>query len=389
MLDWLIIGGGIHGTHLAHVFLQRGGVPGDRLAILDPHATLLAHWSRLTAAVEMDYLRSPNVHHIGLNPDDLDRYAHSPQGSYLRSYRDPYHRPGYLLFQAHANHVIQTHRLYERLIQGQARGLTRRRDGWWVETEQGVLAARRVLLAIGRTTTAWPTWARHLQAQGATVYHCFDPDFGRGVLSTWRHAVVVGGGITAAQLALALAHRQSGMVTLLSRHPLRRAHFDSPSCWNGPKCMTKFAHTRDYRKRRALILEARQRGTMPNDVGRSLDAWFETGAIQLMMGEVIAAVRLSDGEVSLCLSDGRSLRSDCLVLATGFEQTRPGKGWLDRVVDEHGLPTAPCGYPIVDKALQWTTGLYVSGALAELELGPVAPNISGARRAAERLAIVS
>jgi hypothetical protein len=34
-------------------------------------------------------------------------------------------------------------------------------------------------------------------------------------------------------------------------------------------------------------------------------------------------------------------------------------------------------------------GLYVTGALAELELGPVARNIAGARHAGERLAAVS
>ncbi len=42
MLDWLIIGGGIHGTHIAYVLKQRGGVPVDRLRILDPNPRLLA-----------------------------------------------------------------------------------------------------------------------------------------------------------------------------------------------------------------------------------------------------------------------------------------------------------------------------------------------------------
>jgi hypothetical protein len=49
------------------------------------------------------------------------------------------------------------------------------------------------------------------------------------------------------------------------------------------------------------------------------------------------------------------------------------------------LPFAPCGYPVVNRYLAWGRGLFVTGALAELELGPVARNISGARRAGERL----
>jgi hypothetical protein len=45
-----------------------------------------------------------------------------------------------------------------------------------------------------------------------------------------------------------------------------------------------------------------------------------------------------------------------------------------------------CGFPAPTRSLEWAPGLYVTGALAELELGPTAPNIAGARSAGERLA---
>jgi len=38
------------------------------------------------------------------------------------------------------------------------------------------------------------------------------------------------------------------------------------------------------------------------------------------------------------------------------------------------------------KEIQWCPHLYVAGALAELELGPVARKIAGARKTAERIA---
>ncbi|PAW26688.1 hypothetical protein BKC07_23530 [Peribacillus simplex] len=44
-----------------------------------------------------------------------------------------------------------------------------------------------------------------------------------------------------------------------------------------------------------------------------------------------------------------------------------------------------CGYPIVSQSLQWGLGLYVTGALAELEMLPISRHISGARQAAERI----
>jgi hypothetical protein len=48
-------------------------------------------------------------------------------------------------------------------------------------------------------------------------------------------------------------------------------------------------------------------------------------------------------------------------------------------------PFAARGYPIVDKALRWHPRIHVTGPLAELELGPAARNIVGARMTAERL----
>jgi len=44
VIDWLIIGGGIHGVHLACVLLGKAGVAPERLRILDPHERLLARW---------------------------------------------------------------------------------------------------------------------------------------------------------------------------------------------------------------------------------------------------------------------------------------------------------------------------------------------------------
>jgi hypothetical protein len=79
------------------------------------------------------------------------------------------------------------------------------------------------------------------------------------------------------------------------------------------------------------------------------------------------------------------LKSDCLILATGFSPARPGGAWLDASIHEYNLPLAPDGYPIVDPSLCWADGLYVSGPLAELEVGPVSRNFIGARLAAERI----
>jgi hypothetical protein len=100
---------------------------------------------------------------------------------------------------------------------------------------------------------------------------------------------------------------------------------------------------------------------------------------------VLRASLAADGVAELELP-GLRLRAAQVLLATGFEQQRPGGAWLDRAIADYDLPLAPCGYPLVRPSLVWAPGLYVTGALAELELGPVARNIVGARYAGERLA---
>ncbi|XYI00028.1 hypothetical protein ACMHYB_09830 [Sorangium sp. So ce1128] len=73
-----------------------------------------------------------------------------------------------------------------------------------------------------------------------------------------------------------------------------------------------------------------------------------------------------------------------------FEARRPGGRLVDdAALDRLGLRCAACGYPIVSARLEWGPGLFVSGPLAELELGPTARNIAGARAAAERLLAVA
>ncbi|MFP4438824.1 MAG: FAD/NAD(P)-binding protein [Chloroflexaceae bacterium] len=387
MLDWLIIGGGIHGTHLVLVLTQRAGVDRERLRLLDPHPALLARWHACTANTGMQFLRSGAVHHIDLHPEALTRFATTPAGQPHRRFTEPYRRPGLALFNAHAAHLSNQYDLPALQIVARAHGLTRCTDGWRVETSAGSIAARRVALAIGSAEHLhWPEWARQLRNAGAPVQHIFAPDFCRAHLPPWKHALVVGGGISAAQTALALVERQPGSVTLLARHPLRVQQLDSDPGWTGPKYQAGFQQLRDYTRRRAVIRQARHRGSVPPDVAVHVRRAVKAETLRLLNAEVADATLTADGQVQLRLTGGvGTLTSDCVILATGFDPARPGGAWLDAAIANLGLPIAPCGYPIVDPVLCWAEGLYTLGPLAELEIGPVARNITGARQAAARI----
>ncbi|MEM6337828.1 MAG: FAD/NAD(P)-binding protein, partial [Bacteroidota bacterium] len=207
MLEWLIIGGGVHGTHLSHVLTSRAGWSRHKVRVLDPHAAPLARWQQMTENVGMAFMRSSFVHHIGLEPRGLERFAETPDGAAVARFAHPFRRPSYALFQRHAQAVADEHKLGDLRLQGRALGLTATKRGWRVETDAGPVDTKRVLLALGLSEQpCWPAWARQLRSAGANVHHLFEAGFRRTDLRDWTRAVVVGGGISAAQAALALAN---------------------------------------------------------------------------------------------------------------------------------------------------------------------------------------
>jgi len=382
MLDWVIVGGGIHGTHLAHVLVHGQGVSADAVRILDPHERLLAAWSKRAENTGMRYLRSPRVHHIDLKPDALKRFAGGQEFDASELWIDPYYRPSYALFQRHCQHVVDTYQLDRLHIRGKALTLHRIRNGWCVDTGSDRLTARRVLLATGRQQPFAPDWAEPLFTQNAPIQHVLDSSFDGQHIADDAEVVIVGGGISAGQIALKLMDDHA--VVLVTRQPLRQHDFDSSPCWLGPACLEAFGQA-NYPRRRWMIGEARQPGTLAHDVFTDLHTALRAGQMHHHQGEIIAAALTADHRISLTFVHGATQLADHVVLATGLQAVSPEQTWLADVIRRYRLPVASCGYPILDHTLCWTDGLYASGPLAELELGPASANIAGARAAAERL----
>jgi hypothetical protein len=386
-LDWVVVGGGIHGVHLAVRLLDARATVPDRLRIVDPAAGLLERWVSCTGATGMTHLRSPAVHHLDVDPYSLLRFGgqrrQRPRGlpRAERPFVPPYDRPSLALFAAHSAEVVDTYGLAGLHVRDLAARIVLGGDEVVVELRSGAhLLARNVILALGLSRQPrWPAFA--LPLRGAAASHLFDPDQPLVRTDLPPRILVVGAGISGAQTALALA-AASRDVTLVSRHPIREHQFDSDPGWLGPRFMVGFDQLDDAGERRAAITAARHRGSLPADVHRDLRAGLARGELRFLRGEVTHASRSGRG-VALRLGD-EAIEVDHVVLATGFEAARPGGELVDHLV-ESGLPCAACGYPLVDRALRWHPRVFVSGPLAELELGPAARNIAGARRAAERV----
>ncbi len=381
-VDWLIVGGGIHGLHIAARLLGEVGVSRDRLRIVDPGDRLIARWRACTATIGMNYLRSPSVHHLDLAPMSLQRFARERKirrGSGL--FASPYERPALTLFNAHCDQVEETFGLADLHIRDRVTACSADCDGVGVELSSGRrIDARNLVLAIGASEQPeWPEWA----ARGnSRICHVFEPGFDEWPSSS-ETVMVVGGGISAAQLALRLVEEDHD-VHLVSRHVLRQHQFDSDPGWLGPKFMAEFSQERDFGRRRAMITAARHRGSVPPDVRQLIRKAIAREQLEWHEGEV-TGFRERQRAIDVALSTNAIVTADRVLLATGFASRRPGGSMVDELIASASLPCATCGYPIVDSMLRWHPRIFVSGPLAELELGPVSRNIAGARRAGDRI----
>lgn len=380
-IDWLIIGGGIHGVHVAARLIGEGGLDPSRLQILDPGPRLLARWRSCTEATGMSHLRSPGVHHLDLEPFSLARLAGPRRRRPRGLMKAPYDRPSLALFNTHCDQVIERFGLADRHLRGHARVCQVEDEGVSVTTCGGErIEARRVVLAIGAGDQPyWPGWAPRHERR---VQHIFSRDF-RWPDESYRSFVVVGGGISAAQVALRLL-AEGRRVDLLIRHELRVHSFDSDPGWLGPKLFPEFQRLEHPDDRRRLIQEVRNRGSITPELHRKLKHAADLDDLRIHRVSISSA-QVEENRVRLETAHQDILNADHLLLATGFDGRRPGGEWLDRLVESVELPCATCGYPVVDPLLRWHPRIHVTGPLAELELGPVSRNIAGARRAGDRL----
>ena len=381
-LEWLIVGGGIHGVHLAARLIGEGGVDPKLIGIVDPAEELLSRWRTCTKTTGMSHLRSPSVHHLERDPLSMQRLAGKRRNRKNGVFAYPYDRPSLEFFNTHCDRVIESHGLKKLHIRARATHCRVRKDCVKVTVEHGKeLKAAQVILAMGAGEhLEWPSWA---PKNDSNIQHIFAPDFCIPSKEKARTVAVVGGGISAGQMAIRLV-RAGAKVHMISRHGLRQHQFDSDPGWLGPKLMTRFEKEPDVVRRRSMITGGRYSGSVPPDIHRGIRRFIHQGKIEWHEKDV-KDLKV-EGEISkIEFTNETSIKVDRVLLATGFDSARPGGKMVDELIKTASLPCAPCGYPHIDRALRWHPRVIVTGPLAELEIGPVSRNIAGARRAADRI----
>lgn len=396
-----IVGGGVHGVYLANRLLETTPLTPSEVAIFDPNEQLLASFRTLADACGMEALRSSYVHHVGTDPFSLESYAEATdREAALVDTVDYPERPTRSLFLDHADHVIERNGIDELHRQVAVTDFSYSGDCTTdshrpvlLSTEQGQFEAETCILAVGHLGQySVPEWATGVDR----IEHVWGT-YDRANRS--RQTIVVGGGITAGQLATSIAGRKltddaDGVerVRLLTRSSIEWETTEAPPPWLNWDRIERALHQYPpgSKERYELVQRIRNDGTMPPYLYDRLDSCRSEGTLTLVEGDVTEA-RTTDDRVELSLDRGDHLLADRVVLATGFD--RPfDTPFIDRIADSLSLVRGTVGMPVLsDKTLAWqrTSGesapLYVTGALALCTVGPFAPNIVGARRSGDRI----
>ena len=399
--DVAIVGAGIHGSALLLNLIRFARIPAASIVVIDPHPAPLNEWQLRARNCTMQYVRSPASHSLDAQLNGLRRWARAQN---REQFAPPYHRPAVTLFNEHSAALLQRYtaqtprvRAYAHMVRSAVHGFEVDLESVEPESvelkpkEQGsaepgripvVVRARRVVLAVGN-----PAPYLHPTARGedTRVMHVYDPAFDPNAVPKFARVVVVGGGIAASHLCLNLSGAPwNARVTQLVRRAPPVSLYDSDPCYIGPGCAPRFAAIADYTQRRALIDDVRARGSVPPGLAEELDLALNRKQFQRYL-TCPRSVR-SAGR-ALHVEDERGLvhEADRVIFATGFAAGPPQPQLVARIGDSLQAPLAACGFPVPNAALEWVPGLYLSGALAELEIGPPARNIIGAHLASRRI----
>lgn len=386
MYDWLIVGGGIHGTFLSNYLVTRGYSSTDRVAVLDPYSMPFYTWRKNTANTGMRFLRSPAEHNVDVGTGSIYKFA-SENGFGKNHFERRFNRPSLSLFNKHCDYVVSKRRLAELRLEGSARKIVKGDLAKYIiETDRGDIESKRVILSLGDSGNLhYPDWVTEDMMNSDRVSHIFSEIYKVPTHLEGEKLAVIGGGISAVQAGLRLAREYPGQVYLIHARRLSRRELDFDPCWTRSSCINKLRSLSDYERRREVILATRHKGTVPRNLRNELNHAINSGAIHFVEDAVEKAALLPAGQIELTFKERNKMELAFLCLATGFGAGPPGGKLLNSVFEHLPVRQAPCGFPVPDRYLQITEGLFVSGALAELEVGPASRNIHGARMAAEKI----
>lgn len=293
------------------------------------------------------------------------------------------------LFHVHLadGRVLRARRVVCAMGPGHAFKASRDVPPWWVDELAGSLSAASL------PTDTVPPKAR-LQHSSLLTTFLRSPDADRAIAGS--RVLVVGGGQTAAHLALVALRHAASSVTIASRRKLTCKPFDVDLALVGDR---RAAELRKFWRlelddRYRAIAAMRGGGSMSPGVRATLalheqessssssSSSSEKTTKRLVVAEEVEVDTAAwiDDEITLRFQDGGATSADFVWLATGATFDVELVPILASLQEQKPIPIVG-GLPVLQPDLAWAANVpfYVMGAFAQLQLGADALNLAGAR----------
>ena len=346
----------------------------------------LAAWHRQFAAYAIPKLRSACVHHPHPHPYGLLGFARA------RGLTDEFSgsicRPSTGIFADYCEHLIDDVGLRGMRVAQRVVDLRPQPGGNLLIAQDGSrLRAARVVLASNPVRPVVPSWlgearATHRGEPGLVHAGSWSAE---EVLAPDDSIIVIGGGLTAAQIVAAYAGA-GRMVTWITRSGLRVRDLDVEASWLGPQ-LRQFHAAPDPRARVSMARRARGGGSIPAEERQQISALIVAGSVDHLVAPVDRIRRQRDRWQVTVRWRGttRSVAAAKVICATGSRTHARFEPLLRRCRFQHRIPSIG-GLPVLDCDLAWPgTSVHLMGPLAVAAVGPACRTVIGARIASERI----
>ncbi|CAK7210968.1 hypothetical protein SCUCBS95973_000971 [Sporothrix curviconia] len=220
--------------------------------------------------------------------------------------------------------------------------------------------------------------------------------------SSTTNVLVVGGGLTSAQITDLLVRHGVTRVWHLMRGPnVVVKYFDVDLSWMGKyrvREQARFWSADTDEERLAIVQEARGGGSLTPQFAKILKKHVAAGRVRLCTSTQVTSMSFQkdahskDGGGFWHVTTSPPVEDlppmDHVYFATGIDTDVQRLPYLQTMQKQFPIETIG-GFPCLTEDLQWAPGvpLFCSGKLAMLRIGPAAPNIGGVKLAAERIGL--
>ncbi|KAI0458614.1 FAD binding domain-containing protein [Xylaria acuta] len=414
----------------------------DLLALDAFGTSWMQRWQGMFKTFDISHLRSPMFFHIdpaerdsllsyayANGRDDELRELHGCVGKELSKYqrkkrerlgrqqqniptiderdRKDYFVPSTPLFFSHCSCVADRYQLSDDIISQEqvedirydyVQEFSDEQKIFAVKTNKGCHYGKIVVLAIGGNPPQIPCSLTTEEKEGAThAMHIktFPPHYMQKkiALKAETNVLVVGGGLTSAQIADLAVRRGATKVWLIMRGPLKIKHFDIGLEWVGKFRNiehAQFWNSESAEERCQKVMSARNGGSITPYYKKIVEKHIATGRLNMLLHTTIDDKKWDPVSKTWTISLKAEQKDlppiDHIYFATGVATDFEALPCLQSMCRDY--PIENCGgFPCITEKMTWRDDvpLFVAGRFAALQLGPGAHNLIGARIGADRI----